>query len=313
VGDLFAFMAVVGMFIWPVRMLGRILTEAGKALVSVGRVSEILAQPVEADEVAAKTQAAETDVRFTGHIQVKDLSFSFNGADGVLHDVSLEVPAGWTLAVLGPSGCGKSVLVSLLLRLYDYKHGSIQIDGHEISHLPRSTVRSQIGVVLQEPFLFSRSVRDNIRLGDGDAGDEKVARSACLHESILTFEKGYDALIGERGVTLSGGQRQRLALARALVKDPPILILDDALSAVDTGTESMILSALRQRHGRRTTLVIAHRLSTLRDADRIVVLEAGRVIQAGAHAELLAQGGLYKKLWQIQTALEEDLKEELRA
>jgi ATP-binding cassette subfamily B protein len=219
------------------------------------------------------------------------------------------------LAVLGPSGCGKSVLVSLLLRLYDYKHGSIQIDGHEITRLPRSVVRSQIGVVLQEPFLFSRSVRDNIRLGDGAADEEKieqVARAACLHESILTFEKGYDALIGERGVTLSGGQRQRLALARALVKDPPILILDDALSAVDTATESMILSALRQRHGRRTTVVIAHRLSTLRDADRIVVLDGGRVIQAGAHAELLAQGGLYKRLWEIQTALEEDLKEELK-
>ena len=267
-------------------------------------------------EADSATAAAAPPVTFAGRIEVRDLSFSFNGSGAVLQNVSLDVPAGGTLALLGPSGSGKSVLVSLLLRLYDYERGSIRIDGHEIRDLPRSMVRSQMGVVLQDPFLYSRTVRDNIRLGDGSAGEveiEEVARAACLHESILTFEKGYDAMVGERGVTLSGGQRQRLALARALVKDPPILLLDDALSAVDTATESMILSALRQRRGRRTTIVIAHRLSTLKDADQIVVLEEGRVTQVGRHETLVAQAGLYRRLWEIQTALEADLKEDLRA
>ncbi|HUT60853.1 MAG TPA: ABC transporter ATP-binding protein [Phycisphaerae bacterium] len=312
-GTLIAIGMVVNMFLWPVRMLGRILSEAGKAVVSLGRVGEILNQPIEQDAPSAD---AHRDVQFSGQISIRHLSYSFEESKQVLSDLSVDVPAGTTLALLGPSGSGKSVLVNLLLRLYDYERGAIEFDGHEIRALPRSVVRSQIGVVLQEPFLYSRTVRDNIRLGHSAAEDtevEEVARAACLHDSIMTFEGGYDSVVGERGVTLSGGQRQRLALARAMVKDPPVLILDDALSAVDTVTEQMILSALERRRGRRTTIVIAHRLSTLSRADRIVVLDEGHIVQSGTHAELVKQEGLYKRLWEIQTAMEADLKDDMRA
>jgi ATP-binding cassette subfamily B protein len=177
-------------------------------------------------------------------------------------------------------------------------------------------VRSEIAVVMQEPFLFSKTVRENIRMGRGSARDEEIAEAAstaCVHDAIEAFAAGYDTVIGERGVTLSGGQRQRVAIARALVRDPAIIILDDALSAVDTGTETMILDALRTRRGRHTTLVIAHRLSTLMVADRVLVIESGRLVAEGTHAELLQQPGLYQRLWQIQADLETELGSEREA
>ncbi len=338
VGTLFAFMAYVNMLLWPIRQMGRILSDLGKTLVSLQRIHEILQQPREvllqvapaghADDnghLAAAhegdghisadghAQAADPD-RLAGHIVVKDLSFGY-GEKPVLDGISFEVKPGSTLAFLGPSGCGKSTLMHLLLRLYDYSHGSITLDGREIRDLDRKALRRQIGSVMQEPFLYSKSLRDNIRMGVPHAADEAITRAAqaaCIHDSIEQFEGKYDTLVGERGVTLSGGQRQRVALARAILKDPPILILDDALSAVDTRTESLILEALRRRHGRHTTLVIAHRLSTLMQADSILVLERGRIVQSGTHAGLLAQEGLYQRLWKIQTSLEEDLDKDLQ-
>jgi ATP-binding cassette subfamily B protein len=200
--------------------------------------------------------------------------------------------------------------MSLLLRLYDYESGSIQFDGRELTELDRQWVRSQFSVVMQEPFLYSKTIGENIRLSRDGAVDGDVteaARLADIHDTIASFGEGYATQIGERGVTLSGGQRQRVALARALLQDTPVLLLDDALSAVDAETEATILEALRSRHGRRTTLVIAHRLSTLAHADKIIVLEGGRIIQEGTHAELVEAEGLYRRLWKIQTALENEL------
>ncbi|HRI80985.1 MAG TPA: ABC transporter ATP-binding protein [Opitutaceae bacterium] len=317
VGVLFAFLAYLGIMLWPVRMMGRILTDLGKATVALTRIHEILHVGREPDPVAAP---ALTAAPLTGRIAVRDLHFHHAASDlpadgrGALNGVSFDVRPGETLAILGPSGAGKSTLMHLLLRLYDYRHGSIRLDDRELSALPRQWVRRQIGVVMQEPFLFSKSLRDNLRLGRGGAPDQEIehaARAACIHDTILSFEHGYETVIGERGITLSGGQRQRVAIARAVLKAAPILILDDALSAVDAETETVILDALRSRRGKSTTLVIAHRLATLAHADRILVLEHGRIIQSGTHAELAAQDGLYRRLWQIQTSVETDFQNEL--
>jgi ATP-binding cassette subfamily B protein len=306
VGEFSLFLLYVGYLLWPVRQMGRTLVEIGKAFVSMDRLREILGQ---AEEPAG---AALPAARLGGRIVFDGVTFA-HGTKEILRGVSFTAEPGQTVAILGPSGAGKSTLINLLLKFYDYG-GSITLDGGELRGLDPRAVRSQIGVVMQEPFLYSRSLRENIKLGRWAARDqemEEASATAAIHETIAGFEGGYDTLVGERGITLSGGQRQRVALARAILKDPPILILDDALSAVDTGTEALILEALQRRRGRHTTLVIAHRLSTLMRADRIVVLEAGRITQAGTHAELLGREGLYRRLWDIQSSLEEDLRGDL--
>jgi ATP-binding cassette subfamily B protein len=316
VGMLFAFISYLGIMLWPVRQMGRILTDLGKTTVALTRIREILSV---AREPGASTLLVEGPL--TGRIAVRDLHFHHATDNllvegrGALNGLTFEVRPGETLAILGPSGAGKSTLMHLLLRLYDYTAGSIQFDGRELSSLPRKWVRSQIGVVMQEPFLFSKTLRDNLRLGRGDAPDHEIeaaARAASIHDTILGFEQGYGTLIGERGITLSGGQRQRIAIARAVLKRPPLLILDDAMSAIDAETEALILNALQARRGQATTLVIAHRLSTLAHADRVIVLDHGRIIQTGTHAELSAQDGLYRRLWQIQTSVESDFGRELK-
>jgi len=306
-GGLFAFMSFVHMFMWPIRYMGRVLADFGKATVALDRIHEVLDQPREdgGDGEQADAPAAE------GEIVVENLTFAHDSSEPVLRDVSFRVEPGQTLAVLGPSGSGKSTLVNLLLRLYDYETGSIRLDGRELAATNRKEVRRQFGAVLQEPFLYSKTVGENIRLGSSSATEEAIAEAAtaaCVHEAILEFDKGYDTVVGERGVTLSGGQRQRVALARAVLADPPVLILDDALSAVDTRTEAMILDALRRRHGRRTTLIIAHRLTTLMQADRILVFDDGRIVQSGTHETLVGAEGLYGRLWQVQSSLEADLR-----
>lgn len=307
-GTFYFFLAAVNLFLWPVRMLGRILTELGKATVAIGRIGEILQAEREAEPEAPQTLESKR-----GHVVFENVCFAHEDAP-VVRGVSFEATPGQTLALLGPSGAGKSTLIQLLLRLYDPDDGRILLDGADLSTLSRKRVREQVAAVLQEPFLYSKSLRENIRLGRWSAEDTEVeaaARDACLHDSIAEFDEGYDTLVGERGVTLSGGQRQRVALARALLDRPAVLVLDDALSAVDTDTEEMILEALRRRRGRETTIVIAHRLSTLMHADRILVIEKGEIVQSGKHTELSRQDGLYRRLWEIQTSLEDDLEKDL--
>jgi ATP-binding cassette, subfamily B, bacterial len=315
VGTLFAFIVYLNLLLWPVRQMGRTLTELGKSIVALSRIGEILAVR---EEPAPASPAQPAHRRSAGKIEVTDLVFSHAEGAAALDGISFTVEPGQTLAILGPSGAGKSTLMHLLLRLYDYSAGSIRLDGYELRDLDRHWVRSQFSVVMQEPFLYSKSISENIRIGrvdtpTPDSDIAEAARMANIHDTITSFPDGYSTLVGERGITLSGGQRQRVALARALLRDAPVLLLDDALSAVDAETESTILEALQRRHGKRTTLVIAHRLSTLAQADQVIVLEAGRIIQRGTHEELARRDGLYRRLWEIQNKIEADLRDGLAA
>ncbi|QDU66817.1 ABC transporter ATP-binding protein [Engelhardtia mirabilis] len=311
VGDLFAFIAFVGIFLWPVRHMGRVLADTGKALVSISRLEAVLDQPVEQDPELDQTLPATV----RGELAFEDVTFAFDESTRAVDGISLTVPAGSSLALVGPPGSGKSTLVRLLGRFDDPDRGRITLDGIDLARLPRSWVRRQVGLAAQEPFLYSRTIAANLTYARRDAGAdelERVARDAALHASIERFEKGYETLVGERGVTLSGGQRQRLSLARALLADRPILVLDDTLSAVDTRTEAEILAALERRRGRATTVVISHRLSSVVAADQIAVLDGGRVVQRGRHEELIGLDGPYQRLWQIQTALEDELDDDLQ-
>jgi ATP-binding cassette subfamily B protein len=285
-----------------------VLTDTGKAVVALGRINEVLGEQPEAPGLRP------AQGRATGAIDIRGLYFEYEPGREVLSDVTVRVHPGETLAIVGPPGSGKSSLIRVLLRMYPYHRGSIRLDGREVSELDRQWLRAQIGVVLQDPFLYSGSVRGNLLVGRPKAPDQELV-DACEDAAILSavtdFADGFDAMVGERGVTLSGGQRQRLALARALLKDPPVLVLDDSLSAVDTGTEAQILAALARRKGRHTTLIIAHRLSSVMHADRIMVLDAGHVVQLGDHATLAGTAGPYRTLCEIQGALDASIRKDV--
>jgi ATP-binding cassette subfamily B protein len=310
VGTLFEFITMVSMVIWPVRQLGRVLTDTGKAVVSLGRIDEILTQEREHPGVTPGQGRAR------GEIRVENLEFAYESGQPVLRDISVEIRPGESLAIVGPPGSGKSSLIRVLLRMYPYQRGSVKLDGREIRELDRQWLRAQIGVVLQDPFLYSRSIRENLAVGRPSAPHAELVEAcqdAAIHDSIVGFADGFESMVGERGVTLSGGQRQRLALARALLKDPPVLVLDDSLSAVDTGTEQQILTALKRRKGRQTTLIIAHRLSSVMHADRIMVLNEGRMVQLGDHATLASEVGPYRTLCDIQGALDASIRKDVAA
>ena len=304
-GTLVVFLTYEGMLLWPVRHMGQILTDLGKTMVSLGRVQEIL---TESAEEVGKTAGTMKSIK--GNIVFDGVSFAYVPGIPVLQDISFQVEAGQTVALVGPTGAGKSTLVNLLPRLYDYQKGSIFLDGNELRSIDKQWLRRRMGIVLQEPFLYSRSLRENISLGQLNAVEEQVfeaARIASIHDVILGFEKGYDTVVGERGTTLSGGQKQRLVIARAILRQAPILIFDDSLSAVDTETEAHILKSLRLRRGQCTTFVIAHRFTTVAEADLILFLEQGRIVQRGTHQQLLHLEGPYRKFWNIQNNLEEQL------
>lgn len=303
-GTLLAFTTYVGMLLWPIRETGRILTDMGRAVVSIGRLKEVLDTPVENMDSYFDLPA---DFRLRGKIEFINLCFAYEAENPILKDINLCIQPGETIAILGATGSGKSSLVNLIPRLFDHNSGKIRIDGVDIRKFNRKDLRRQIGIVLQEPFLYSRSISENIAIAKPEASHdqiEKVAREAALHDSISDFEYGYGTVIGEKGITLSGGQRQRSAIARALIMDPPILIMDDSLSAVDSETERIIQHSLKLRKGRATTIIITHRLTGVSIADRIVVLEHGSIAQIGSHQELLSRPGTYARIWQIQHEME---------
>ena len=310
-GDYLAYAGLLIWILWPIRNLGRIIVQMSTGLVSLKRVMEIVSEarePLDEGDHHPK-QAPQGEIVFS------NVSFEYEDDLPVLSDVTFESEPGQMIALLGSTGSGKTTLVNLLPRFYEYSSGSILLDGIELKRYTRKYLRRHIGIVQQEPFLFSRTIRENIRYSVGrevsDAEIETAAQAAAVHDVILTFPKGYDTLVGERGVTLSGGQKQRITLARTLLKNPRILILDDATSSVDTETEASIRSALTKLMENRTTFVIAHRIQSVMQADLILVFDSGKVVQMGSHDQLLREKGMYRQVFDIQTQIEEEVEREV--
>lgn len=305
VGTMIIFINYIGQLLFPIRQLGRTLSDTGKSLISMERILEILDAPAEPDEPDAKQPPLDGDIVF------EHVSFAYPDDDvPVLKDVSFTAAAGSTVAILGATGSGKSTLVYLLQRLYEPTSGRITIGGTDIREIDRKYLRAHVGLILQEPFLYSRTIRENVGI-TGSADDKAIRRAAEIASAdafIARADKGWNTLVGERGVTLSGGQKQRIAIARTLLKDNDILVFDDSLSAVDTETDAHIRAALRHEGYGTTTFIISHRVTTLSQADQILVLEDGRITDHGTHAELSARPGLYRRISGIQSALEVELR-----
>lgn len=298
-GAYIAFLSYCALMTWPVRMLGRMISEMSKAGVSIDRIAYIMDAEEDKDQGKRLTPALDGDIEF------KNVSFAYEPGQQLLHDLSFTIQGGATLGILGGTGSGKSTIVLLLSKLYPLSEGSgsITIGGTELGDIDTAWLRKNMSVVLQEPFLFSRSIRDNIAITSDDADEEQIraaAQIAALEETVDAFPRGFDTFVGERGVTLSGGQKQRTAIARALIQQAPILIFDDSLSAVDTETDSKIRTALRERFRNATVIIISHRINSLKNADKILVLDRGRTAEFGTHDELSHAGGLYQRICEIQ-------------
>jgi ATP-binding cassette subfamily B protein len=311
VGTYLAYAQMVIWIIWPMRNLGRLIVQMSAGLVSYGRVVKIIRE----DEEPLDEGASGVPDGVRGEIVFEDVGFEYDADSPVLRGISFACKPGEVVALLGATGSGKTTLVSLLPRFYDYTSGSLTLDGVQVAGMARHFLRRQIGIVEQEPFLFSRTIRENIAYGVArqvaDSEVEAASRAAAIHDTILTFPDGYDTQVGEKGVTLSGGQKQRLAIARTLLKDPCILILDDSTSSVDTETEAKIRRALENLMEGRTTFIIAHRIQSVMYADQILVLDQGSIAQRGTHDELMAEDGIYRRIHDMQARIELELEREM--
>jgi len=304
IADLVAFFLYLEMLYQPIRMLSDAWERIQETLASGDRVDELLQ---ESPEVEERPDAMRLAARAKGEIVFENVSFCYSQGDMVLENICLEIGAGQMVALVGPTGVGKSTLVSLIPRFYDPVAGTVRLDGIDTRHLELESLRQQISIVLQDVFLFHGTVRENILFGNPGACETdmmRAARVANAHQFIRDLSNGYDTLIGERGVKLSGGQKQRLSIARAVLKDAPVLILDEATSSVDTETELLIQEALERLMEGKTTIIIAHRLSTVRNADKIIVLENTHIVETGTHQELVSVGGLYNRLYTAQRRLQ---------
>ena len=312
VGTYVAYAGLVAWLIWPLRNLGRLIVQTSTGLVSFSRVLTIIQEQREPlDQGDYQPQQP-----LRGELVFDGVCFEYDDDEtSALIDISFAAKPGQTIALLGSTGSGKTTLVNLLPRFYEYTRGSIKLDGVELTRYSRKFLRSQVGVVEQEPFLFSRTIRENLLYGVGEKVDqneiEAAARAAAIHEGILAFPEGYDTLVGERGVTLSGGQMQRITIARTITRQPRILILDDSTSSVDFETESEIRTALENLMLGRTTFIIAHRIQSVMNADQILVMDKGRIVQQGTHSQLLEEEGIYRQIFDIQMRIEGELKQEI--
>ncbi|TVM01563.1 MAG: ABC transporter ATP-binding protein, partial [Candidatus Brocadia sp. WS118] len=306
VGELLSFFSYITMVSWPMRQVGRVLSQMGMALVAIERIDEILQAEPERQDGNPITQ------RLKGEIEFRDVHFSYNGetSEKVLEGISFKIKPGEKVAFIGPTGSGKSTIISLLVNLYEPDRGEILIDGQDIRTLSRRSLRKKIGVVLQTPFLFSTTVQENIIYANPLAEENQILDSvkiAKVDEIEEVLPNGFHTLVGEKGVTLSGGQKQRVALARTLLSQPDILVLDDVTSAVDTHTEHSILQALEAPMSDKTTLIISHRITSIQKADRILVLSNGRIVQEGDHDRLVGMEGYYREIHNLQTTLEKEI------
>jgi ATP-binding cassette subfamily B protein len=305
-GTVVAFFTYINMILWPIRQMGRILTDLSKCKVSLGRIEELLALPTEDFD---ESKSMKT---ISGRVELRNLTFAYPGEKPILEELNLIIEKGETIGIVGPTGSGKSTLAHLIAGLIPVNKDQILIDDEDIGSFPAKALRRQIGIVMQEPFLFARNIRKNIAIKDETVSDHDVigaTETASLHQTILGFDAGYETEIGERGVSLSGGQKQRMAIARTIIDEVPIVVFDDSLSAVDAGTDIEIRNRLKARKHQATTLIIAHRLNSIMHADRILVLRDGRIEAIGSHEELLKEKGYYRRLWEIQRG---DWKEENR-